>query len=64
MSLQVGVNGSYPQVKAFIRALQNSPQFFVIENLAVTTTGQGNIVLHANLLISTYFVATETDRAQ
>lgn len=63
-TLQVSVNGSYPQVKSFIRALQNSPQFFVVENLSVATTGQGNVVLHANLLISTYFVATETDRAR
>lgn len=62
-TLQVGVNGSYPQVKSFIRALQDSPQFFVVENLSVTTTGQGNVVLHANLIISTYFIATETDRA-
>lgn len=62
-TLQLAIAGSYPQVKTFIRSLQESPQFFIVENLAVTTTSQGTVVLHANLLVTTYFIATETDRA-
>jgi Tfp pilus assembly protein PilO len=62
-TLQLGVSGSYPQLKNFILSLQNSPQFFTVDNLTVSTTAQGTVVLHASLLVSTYFIATETDRA-
>jgi len=63
LGFDLNVNGSYPQVKAFVRNLQNSPHFFVLENITVSSTQQGTVVLRASLEISTYFIATETDRA-
>ena len=62
-TLQLPVSGSYPQLKTFILSLQNSPHFFTVDDLSVSSSTQGTVVLHANLLVSTYFIATETDHA-
>ena len=55
-SFEVAVEGSYPQIKDFVRFLHNSPHFLVLEGISVTNSQKGATVLRASFAVSTYFV--------
>jgi hypothetical protein len=60
-TVSLTVEGSYPQVKDFIRSLHNSDEFFILEGISVSTSSQGATVLRAGMEISTYFIYSEED---
>lgn len=61
VGMQLPLSGTYQQVKSLIRDLQASPQFFILESIALTSDSQGGVILHFNLALSTYFVAEKSD---
>jgi Tfp pilus assembly protein PilO len=56
VSISVPVVGTYPAIKKLIADLQASPQFFLIDDVSLTSQAQGGVELHVNLAVSTYFV--------
>lgn len=57
VTLTLPLSGTYPAMKAFVRALLNSPQFFTVEEMALAGNSQGGPTLRMNLVVSTLFVA-------
>lgn len=57
VTLNLPLSGTYPAMKAFVRALLNSPHFFTVEEMALAGSTQGGPTLRMNLLVSTLFVA-------
>ncbi len=58
VSMQIPLTGTYPAIKKFIQDLQASPQFFLIDELSLSSSAQGGVQLKINLAVSTYFMAT------
>jgi len=61
MGMQVPLTGAYQDIKAFISEAQSSPQFFLLEDVNLSSGSQGGAMLRMNLTLSTYFVATDQD---
>ena len=61
VSMQIPLTGTYPEIKKFIHDLQASPQFFLIDQLSLSSSAQGGVQLRVNLAVSTYFIATSED---
>ncbi len=57
VTLTLPLSGTYPAMKAFVRALLNSPHFFTVEEMALAGNSQGGPTLRMNLVVSTLFVA-------
>lgn len=57
VTLTLPLSGTYPSMKAFVRALLASPHFFTVEEMALAGSSQGGPALRMNLLVSTLFVA-------
>ncbi len=64
VSMQIPLTGTYPEIKKFIHDLQASPQFFIIDQLSLSSSAQGGVELKVNLAVSTYFIATSADVAR
>jgi hypothetical protein len=54
------LSGDYDDIRALIYDLETSPDFFVIDNMALTEGGDQNAPLTLAIEVSTYF---RTDRA-
>jgi Tfp pilus assembly protein PilO len=61
MGIQFTVSGSYQDIKGFIEALQESPQFFIVEGVTLSSDSQSAALLRVGISLSTYFVATGQD---
>ncbi len=61
VSMQIPLTGTYPEIKKFIHDLQASPQFFIIDQLNLSSSAQGGVQLKVSLGVSTYFIATGKD---
>ena len=61
VSMQVPLEGGYQDLKGFLRDAQASPQFFLCEQMALSSGSQGGAMQKMNLVLSTYFVATDQD---
>lgn len=59
VTLQVPLTGTYPQIKGLIWDLQQSPQFFVVEALGLSSGSQGAAEIRINLVVSTLFMSTQ-----
>lgn len=57
VTLTLPLSGTYPAMKAFVRALLSSPHFFTVEEMALAGNSQGGPTLRMNLVVSTLFVA-------
>jgi len=57
VQIPLAVSGSYPQVKKFIADMEASPQFFVVEELSLSTSSQGTVLLNARITLKTLFLA-------
>lgn len=57
VTLTLPLSGTYPAMKAFVRDLLSSPQFFTVEEMALGGNSQGGPMLRMNLVVSTLFVA-------
>jgi|YelNatPaOPRAMG01_1025707.scaffolds.fasta_scaffold06766_14 Tfp pilus assembly protein PilO len=55
------LTGPYQEIKAFIRALQESPLFFTVDALSLSSSPQSAGTIRVNVAVSTYFVATPED---
>lgn len=55
------VIGSYPDIKAFIKDIQVSPQFLSITSLNLAQTSLGTVMIQGNFTVTTYFIATAAD---
>ncbi len=51
----VVVDGSYPDIRRFVHAIETSPEFLVIDNMALTMRDQPNMPLVLSLTVSTYY---------
>ncbi len=58
VSMDIPLTGTYPEIKKFIQDLQASPQFFLIDELSLSSSAQGGVQLKINLAVSTYFMST------
>lgn len=61
LDMTVPLSGTYPQLKALLKDLQESPQFFLVGTVGLSSGNQGGLQLRLNLNVSTYFVATDSD---
>lgn len=57
MGASFQATGSYPQIKAFLASLQASPHFYVVEDVSLSASSQGAVVLNLNARLTTYFRA-------
>ncbi|MCI4397400.1 MAG: hypothetical protein JHC34_01040 [Acidobacteria bacterium] len=57
VQIPLAVSGSYPQVKKFIADLEASPQFYVVEDVSLSASTQGAVLLNARLALKTLFLA-------
>ncbi len=57
VQIPLAVSGSYPQVKKFISDLQASPQFYIINDIGLSTSTQGAVLLNARIAVTTLFLA-------
>lgn len=55
MTMEVTVSGEYSNVRRFIHALENSPQFLVLESVALTQASGEGRALNLVARVSTYF---------
>ena len=55
------LTGPYQEIKALIQALQESPLFFTVDALSLSSSPQSAGTIRVNVAISTYFVATPED---
>jgi len=61
VGMVVPLSGAYQDIKGFIKEAQASPQFFLLESVNLSSGSQGGTMLRMNLMLSTYFVATDQD---
>lgn len=61
VTMQIPLEGGYQDLKAFLKATQASPQFFLCEQMTLSSGSQGGATQRMNLVLSTYFVATDQD---
>lgn len=61
MAMQIPLAGPYQEVKGLIKDLQDSPQFFVVDDLSLSSDTQGGVLLKMQLRVVTYFVAAPED---
>ncbi len=58
VTMQIPLTGVYPHIKGLIWDLQQSPEFFVVEALALSSSGaQGGTDIRVNLTVSTLFAS-------
>jgi Tfp pilus assembly protein PilO len=58
-AMVVPLEGGYANLRSFIRAVEESEQFLVIERVALGTAKQGGVMLQLNITLATYFNAPE-----
>jgi len=61
MTMQIPLGGAYQDIKGFIKEAQESPQFLLLEDVSLSSSTQAGAALRMNLIISTYFIATDQD---
>jgi len=55
LTVSMSLSGDYDDIRALIYDLETSPDFFVIDNMALTEGGDPNAPLTLTLEVSTYF---------
>lgn len=55
LTVSMSLSGDYDDIRALIYDLETSPEFFVIDNMALTEGGDENAPLTLALQVSTYF---------
>jgi Tfp pilus assembly protein PilO len=58
------VMGTYPDIKAFMKDIQISPQFFAITAINLTQSAQGSALVQGTFTVTTYFIATAADERE
>lgn len=61
VSMQVPLEGGYQDLKGFLKDAQASPQFFLCEQMSLTSGAQRGSTQRMSLVLSTFFVATDQD---
>jgi Tfp pilus assembly protein PilO len=57
MVMVVPLKGGYANLRQFIRAVEDSDEFLVIERIALDREKQGGVLLQLNITLATYFDA-------
>ena len=63
VQIPLAVSGSYPQVKKFISDLQASPHFYIINDIGLSASTQGAVLLNARIAVTTLFLADNGEPA-
>lgn len=61
VSMSIPVEGAYQDLKGFLKDAQASPQFFLCEQMTLSSGSQGGVMQRMNVTLSTFFVATDQD---
>jgi Tfp pilus assembly protein PilO len=64
LTVSMALSGDYDDIRALIYDLETSPDFFVIDNMALTEGGDENAPLTLALEVSTYFRTTRVAPAK
>jgi Tfp pilus assembly protein PilO len=56
VSMNLSLQGSYPQIKNFLALVEDSGHFITIKGIALSQTNQGAALLDLKIAITTYFV--------